>query len=483
LTVRIARFAFLAVLGVIWAADVNTVVLAQNGAVPQASAESAAQRVPLTAGRSTVLLTDFEIVRIAVTNPAVADAVVVQPREVLIDGKAPGTISLIIWGSTERRQYDIVVEPAISTLEQRLQALFPGEDIHVTANDEAIILSGRVSSNQVSLRTAEIAAATSTKAKVINLLQLPGGSESQQVLLQVRFAEVSRTALRELGVNLFTSPTGLGSTVGRVTTGQFTAPGFQNLKGTKANGDVGAEVTSAEGEFTFSDFLNIFLLSERFDIGVAIRALQNKGLFQSLAEPNLIAYNGQDASFLAGGEIPIPVVQGLSNSVSIQWKEYGIRLNFTPTIAGDTIRLKVRPEVSTLDFPNGITLSGFRVPALSTRRAETDVELRDGQSFAIAGLLNNISQDVLNEVPGLAKLPIIGHLFKSSQVRAERNELMVLITPRLVRPLNPDEVPPLPTLQNRFLPVDESIGGKLEGGGGLVDAPEVKNPKKAEQGK
>jgi pilus assembly protein CpaC len=479
--VKIGRQAVLTMLGIALTVQVRAWALALPAAEQQVAAAPAAQRVPLTAGRSTVLLTDFEIVRIAVTNPAVADAVVVQPREVLIDGKAPGTISLIIWGSTERRQYDVVVEPAISTLEQRLQALFPGEDLHVTANDEAIILSGRVSSNVVSLRAAEIATATSSKAKVINLLQLPGGSESQQVLLQVRFAEVSRTALRELGVNLFTSPMGIGNTVGRVTTGQFAAPGFQNLRWTKANGDFGGEVTSAEGEFTLSDLLNIFILNEKFDLGATIRALQNKGLFQSLAEPNLIAYNGQDASFLAGGEIPVPVVQGISNAVSVQWKEYGIRLNFTPTIAGDTIRLKVRPEVSTLDFPNGITLSGFRIPALSTRRAETDVELRDGQSFAIAGLLNNISQDALSEVPGLAKLPIIGYLFKSSQVRAERNELMVLITPRLVRPLNPDEVPPLPTLQNRFLPVDESLGGKLEGGGGLVDAPEVKNPKRAKE--
>src|SRR5262249_22741922 len=146
-------------------------------------------------------------------------------------------------------------------------------------------------------------------------------------------------------------------------------------------------------KLTFSDFLNVFLFSKSWDVGMAIRALQNRGLLQSLAEPNLIAYNNQEASFLAGGEIPIPVVQGVTNAVTIQYKEYGVRLNFVPTIAGDMIRLKVRPEVSALDFPNGITLSGFRIPALSVRRAETDVELRDGQSFAIAGLLNNLSED------------------------------------------------------------------------------------------
>ena len=435
------------------------------------------QKLPLTAGRSTVLTTDFDVTRIAVTNPAIADAVVVQPRELLIDGKTPGTVSLIVWGATERRQYDVVVEPGVSTLEQRLQALFPGEAIQVNANDEAIILSGPVSSNTVSLRAAEIAAATSSKARVVNLLQLPGGSESQQVLLQVRFAEVSRRALSELGVSFFTSALGVKNTIGRVTTQQFQAPGFQDLEVTKASGDFGSAVTSAKGNLTFGDFLNLFLFSEKYDIGAAIRALQTKGLFQSLAEPNLIAYNGQEASFLAGGEIPVPVVQGTSNAVTVSYKEYGIRLNFRPTIAGDTIRLHVRPEVSTLDFPNGIVLTGFRIPALATRRAETDVELRDGQSFAIAGLLDNLSQDDLEAVPGLSKLPIIGRLFQSKAVRAERTELLVLITPRLVRPLNPDEVPPLPTLDQRFLPPAEGLGGELRGGGGIVDGPEVTNPR------
>ena len=434
------------------------------------------RRVSLTAGRSTVLMTDYDITRIAITDPAIADAVVVQPREVLIDGKAAGTVSLIIWGTSERRQYDVVVDPGVSTLEQRLQALFPGEEIRVSTNGDAVILSGKVSSNEIALRAAEIATASAAKLKIVNLLQLPGGSSSQQVMLQVRFAEVSRRALRELGVTLFTSPTGISNTIGRVTTQQFSAPGFAKLEWTKDSGTFGSDVVSASGEFTFGDFLNVFLLSEKYDIGAMIRALRSRGLFQSLAEPNLIAYNGQDASFLAGGEIPVPVVSGVTGGVGIDWKEYGVRLNFRPTVAGDTIRLHVKPEVSTLDFPNGLLLGGFRVPALSTRRAETDVELRDGQSFAIAGLLNNQSQDDVNEVPGLAKLPIIGHLFRSRAERAEQTELLVLITPQLVRALNPDEVPPLPTLQQRFLKRDD-VGSKLEGGGGVVDAPEQKAAK------
>jgi pilus assembly protein CpaC len=436
----------------------------------QAGGDTPISRLNITAGRSTVLTVDFDVTRIAVTNPAVADATVVQPREILIDGKAPGTISLIIWGAGRRVQYDLVIQAPIPGLEQQLQSLFPGEDIRVSMNDQAIILSGNVSTNAIMLRAAEIAAATSDKLRVINLIQLPGGSESQQVMLQVRFAEVNRRALQEAGISFFTSGIGFHNVWGRTTTQQFSAPGFENLQSTK-NLDTG-ELTSVSGELTFSDFLNLFFLSPKYDIGAVIRALKSSGQFQSLAEPNLIAYNGQEASFLAGGEFPVPVVQGGSGSVTVVFKEFGIRLNFTPTIAGDVIRLRVRPEVSALDFANGISLAGFRIPALTTRRAETDVELRDGQSFAIAGLLDNISQTDEAAIPILSKLPVIGALFRSNAKRAARTELMVLITPRLVRPLDPDEVPPLPTRQDQFIQ-PEGIVDELQGGAGTVDAPAV----------
>jgi pilus assembly protein CpaC len=444
---------------------VATAVSSAQQALP---GEAPFEKVPLTVGRSTVLSTDFNVLRIAVTNPAVADAVVVSPREVLVDGKGAGTVSLILWGQQGRKQYDVVVEPGVSILQQQMKQLFPGEDIQVSFSDEAILLSGQVSSNEVMLRAGEIARATSSKLKVINLLQLPGGSESQQVMLQVRFAEVNRRVLKELGASFFTSGNGFKNTWGRTSTGQFAGPEFDNMKSTKVNGDV----TAQSGDLSFSDFLNLFFLNAKYDIGVVIRALKNTGQFQSLAEPNLIAYNGQEASFLAGGEFPIPVVQGATGTVTVVFKEFGIRLNFTPTIAGDVIRLKVRPEVSALDFGNGLTLSGFRIPALTTRRAETDIELRDGQSFAIAGLLDNISQDDKSAVPLLSSLPIIGNFFKSKSERAEQTELMVLITPRLVKPLDPDEVPPLPTMPGRFIG-SEGLGSALQGGGGTVDAPAV----------
>ena len=438
------------------------------------------ERVVLTAGRSTVLRTDFDVVRIAVTNPAIADAAVVQSREILVDGKAPGTISLIIWSATERKHYDLVVEPAITTLQQQLRALFPGEDIMVSATDEAIILSGAVSSNGVSLRAAEIARASSSKVKVINMLQLPSGQESQQVMLQVRFAEVNRRALTELGASFVVQRQDY---LGRATTQQFSSPDFDDEK---------------TGGLVFSDFLNLFFFNRQEGFGAIVKALQSRGFFQSLAEPNLIAYNGEEASFLAGGEIPVPVVQGAgaNSAVTVIWKEFGIKLKFTPTIAGDIIRLKVAPEVSTLDFSNGITLQGFRVPALSTRKAETNVELRDGQSFAIAGLLDNLTQEDAAAIPILSKIPIIGNLFKSKADRSERTELMVLITPRLVRALEPDEVPPLPTLPRRFLPapgpetIDKGAPGNPDKTGKtgtgqpsaehnptLVDGPAVRNEK------
>jgi pilus assembly protein CpaC len=424
-----------------------------------ASSPDAFPKVQLIAGRSTVISTDFDVTRIAVTSPDVADAVVVQPREILIDGKKPGTISLIVWGASTRTQYNVIVEQPTTGLEQQLHALFPGEDVTVGTNEGATILSGHVSSTNVMLRMGEIATASMPKSSIINLLQVPGGSESQQVMLQVRFAEVNRKALTEAGLSLFLTRQRF---LGRSTTQQFAAPTFD-------------QGTNGEDKVVFSDFLNLFLWDRKEGVGGILRALQQTGAFQSLAEPNLIAYNNQEASFLAGGEFPVPVVSGTTGQVSIIFKEFGIRLNFTPTIAGDAIRLKVRPEVSTLDFPNGITLSGFRIPALTTRRAETVVELKDGQSFAIAGLLDNLSQQDSAGIPVMSKLPIIGPLFKSTAKRAEQTELMVLITPRLVRALDPDEVPPLPTSTQPFIkkpaPGQGDISQQLDGHAGAVDAP------------
>jgi pilus assembly protein CpaC len=450
ITVR-PRVAFLFVLAIAWAVF-NAPIAAQVPAAPQQP--QGFQALHLTTGRSMVLTPEFDVTRIAITNPAIADATVIQPREILIDGKAPGTISLIVWGGGGQRvQYDVVVEQPVAGLEQQLRQLFPGEEIQVTLNADALVLSGRVSSTQVMLRAAEIARAAAPKGNVINMLQVPGAIDAQQVMLQVRFAEVNRRAISELGVSVFTGGQGYRNWIARGTTQQFPAPDVAD-------------------DLVFSDFLNIFLFNTNFNMGAVIRALRQTGYFQSLAEPNLLAYNGREASFLAGGEFPVPFSSGVG-AIAIQFREFGVRLNFTPTIAGDLIKLRVRPEVSSLDFNNGILLEGFRIPALTMRRAETEVELRDGQSFAIAGLIDNSSQADNAAIPILSQLPIIGTLFKSRADRQERTELLVLITPRLVRALDPDEVPALPTLPGRFLPPGDEIGQQLEGGGGVVDGPAI----------
>ena len=441
--------------GILGQAQQTTPPASAQTPAPAAPAQSQTgyERLIVTAGRSMVLTEPFDIKRVTITNPDIADATGVSARELLIDGKSPGTISLIVWGDATRIQYDLEVDPAITTLQSRLQALFPGEDINVSVSDGAVLLSGHVSSNTVMLRAAEIAEASTPDHKIINLLQLPGGETSQQVLLQVRFGEINHNTLDDLAISLFTTRSAFTA---RTSTEQFGSPDLQASGGSTS--------------VTIGDLLNVFYFQQNVGIGGVLRAIQQTGNFESLAEPNLIAYNGVEASFLAGGEFPVPIASGAGGNVSVSFREFGIRLKFKPTIAGDTIRLHLRPEVSTLDFDNGVTLNGFRIPALTERYAETEVELRDGQTFAIAGLLNNTAQLNKAAIPILSQIPIIGPLFKSRDKQSTHTELLVLITPRLVRPLSPDEVPPLPPM-----PMIKGGGGdvatKLKGGGGLMDAP------------
>jgi pilus assembly protein CpaC len=265
--------------------------------------------------------------------------------------------------------------------------------------------------------------------------------------------------MTEFGMSFFTSPTGVNDTVGRVTTQQFAAPGFADLAWTKAGREFGADVTSSSGSFSFSDFLNLFFLNQKYDLGVMIKALQNRGLFQSLAEPNLVAESGKEASFLAGGEFPVPVAQGsgANLAVSVEYKEFGIRLSFTPTVNGDRVHLKVRPEVSTLDYANAVVLNGFRIPALSTRRTETELELRDGQTFAIAGLMNNQMNSTMQKIPGIGDIPILGRLFQSKAAQKNQTELVVMITPEILPLDSPGVTTETPRYPETFLdPVPES---------------------------
>ena len=412
---------------------------AMVAAAPVAESEASSSEVALLVGRSTLLTVGQPITRVSLTSPNVADAMVTSPGQLLIHGKAPGTISMFVWDRAGGiKRYEVIVRRDLSELLQQVKQLFPGEPITVHSNGKDVVISGTVSSKYVIDKAAEVAAGyVEKKEDVVNLLRQQEGIASNQVLLRVRFAEVSRSAMQELGVNLFATGVDNGRWIGRSTTQQFAAPIFD------------------DGRLVFSDFLNLFLFDAKNNIGGAIKALQNKGLFQSLAEPNLIAENGKEASFLAGGEYPYPVVQGQSGgtSVTIQFKEFGVRLTFTPTIVGnDLVKLKVAPEVSSLDFANAVTIEGFRVPAISTRRTNTEVELQDGQTFAIAGLMNNTITSQLSKIPGIGDIPILGYLFRSKAAQKNQTELVVMITPTILRRGSTGVSPKLPDLIEPYMP-------------------------------
>ncbi|HLK32743.1 MAG TPA: type II and III secretion system protein family protein, partial [Terriglobales bacterium] len=395
--------------------------------------------------------------RVSVTDPNVADAIVVTPTQILVHGRAPGEVSLLIWDEAERsRSFDLRVDVDVTACAEEIHRIFPEERIDVSPSRAAIVLSGHVSTEDVAKRAGMIAEAYSKN--VVNVLTF-GPVGSQEVLLEVKFAEVDRTALTQLGINVFS--TGATNTVGTVTTQQFGNVGQQQITDVFPRAP-GTQFTSTE---TIQDALNLFLFRPDIHLGAVIKALQSKNLLQILAEPNLIAMNGKEASFLAGGQFPFPVVQpgqGFT-AVTIQFKDFGVRLSFTPVIMpnGD-IHLKVAPEVSTLDFANALVISGFTIPALSTRKAETEFEMQDGQSFVIAGLMDNRVTTLTSKIPGLGDIPILGTLFKSKSAQKSNSELMVLVT---ARKISPDKIaPPLPRFPQPFMDKNKFDGSKPGGG-------------------
>ena len=397
--------------------------------------------VRLLVGRSTIVDVGSAISRVSLTSAEVADAVVTSANQLLINGKMPGTISMYVWErSGGLRRYEVVVQRDLAILNEQMKKLFPGENIDAQSSGKGIVLSGLVSSLDVSEKAKNVAGGFVDKAEeVVNLLRMQESAASNQVLLRVRFAEVSRSAVTDLGTSLFTGPNGYKDVLARSTTSTV-APVFDNSDPTHE-------------KLVFSDFLNLFLFDAKHQLGTVIKALQTRGQFQSLAEPNLVAESGKEASFLAGGEFPVPVAQGsgANLAISVQYKEFGVRLNFTPVIHGDRVHLKVRPEVSTLDFANGVLLNGFRIPALSTRRTETELELQDGQTFAIAGLLNNSLNSTLQKIPGIGDIPILGLLFKSKAANKEQTELVVMITPQILTRNSSGVTTTLPRTPEPFL--------------------------------
>ena len=381
-------------------------------------------------GKSLLINTTERLRRVSVTDDVVADAIVVTPTQILVHGRAAGEVSLLIWDELERsRSFDLRVDVDVSTAAEEEKRVFPDEQITVSPSRSAIVLSGHVSTEDVSKRAGMIAEAYSKN--VVNVLTF-GPVGAQEVLLEVKFAEVDRSAVTQLGVNIFMP--GLGNTIATSQTGQFGSVQIHNTATTTqttAGGTTTTTQTATPPTTTINDFLNLFVARTDINIGAVIKALQQKNLLQILAEPNLIAVNGKEASFLAGGEFPFPIVQPSQGftAVTISFKEFGVQLKFTPVIMPNgNIHLKVAPSVSALDFANALTISGFTVPALSTRKAETEFELKDGQSFVIAGLIDNRVTDLYNKIPGLGDIPILGNFFRSKSAQRSNSELMVLCT-------------------------------------------------------
>jgi pilus assembly protein CpaC len=414
-------------------------------------------------GKSLLINTTERLKRVSVTDPNVADAIVVTPTQILVHGRSAGEVSLLIWDELERsRSFDLRVDVDVSATAEEEKRVFPDEQITVTPSRSAIVLSGHVTTEDIAKRAEMIAAAYSKN--VVNVLTF-GPVGAQEVLLEVKFAEVDRSAALQLGVNYFTP--GTGHTTGTLSTGQFGGASVSTSAVTTTTAPNGSTTTSTSGTaptINVTNPLNLFLFRSDINFGVVIQALQQKNLLQILAEPNLIAVNGKEASFLAGGEFPFPIVQpgqGFT-AVSISFKEFGVRLKFTPVIMPNgNIHLRVVPEVSQLDFTNGLTISGFNIPALSTRRADTEFELQDGQSFVIAGLIDNRLTQIGNKVPGLGDIPILGNLFKSKNLQKSKTELMVLCTVHRISPSN--QPPPGPGDPQPFLEKEKFDGKKPSG--------------------
>ena len=424
-------------------------------AAPTAGAQDSTNDLSVAVGKTVLVDTAAPIARVAIGLGSYAEVHGVSPTEIMVNGKAPGETSLIIWDIHGGREFfnvtihspSIVTNDTLDAVRRELRTELPGQTIKVTFDNNNIFLRGTVNDLTASERAVQIAA--SSGSKVINLLNVNVPASDPQILLKVRFAAIDRSLEKQLGINLF--DLGLGNAYGGVTTGQYSPPSL-TVSGTSSSG-VTPSVTND---------LNIFAFFPGIKSGATIEASQAKGLVELLAEPNLLARNGHEASFLAGGEFPYPVVQGASGgvggAVTISFKEYGVRLNFIPTVTPQgTIRLQVAPEVSALDYTDEVTISGFEVPGITTRRVNTEVELRDGQSFVLGGLLDNTETESFQKIPFIGDIPILGKLFQSMTRTKNNTELMVIVTPVVVAPIPAGQELPALNYPTKFLPPNSNI--------------------------
>ena len=444
---------------------IGTFAAAQAAPTPASPAEG--ETVHVLVGKSVVINVQAPLTRVLSSNSTAVEAMATSPTQVVVEGKAAGNSSLILWGASGESQIlDVAVDLDIAGLRNAIQRSYPKEQLEVEADAGRLVLTGTVSNAHVAEDLSKMAAAYSTQ--VVNSVHVPLSHE-RQVVLEVKFAEVDRTALSQLGFNWFTP--GTGHTTGTLTTGQFggTSIATSNTTTTTIGNVSTTSVAATPPLINITNPLNIFLFRSDINLGVIIQALQARNVAEILAEPNLMAISGQKATFLAGGEFPFPIVQGSTGTpiVTIQFRPFGVRLDFTAGVQDDnTLRLHVAPEVSTLDFANALTFSGFTVPAISTRRAETEIELKDGQSFGIAGLLDRRATTQLSKIPGIGDIPILGELFRSKSINKTNTELLVLVTPHIVDPVHVDiPVPPAPKVPEPFIDInkfDEQLQGNKQ---------------------
>jgi len=413
-------------------------------AAPQtAAAENAGNQVlHILVGHSVVIHTDPRLQRVLVGNPAVVTTATTAPNEVVVTAIAAGSGSVILWQeNNQSRIIEVFADVDVSLLREAITRGLPGEAVEAESEEGRVILTGTASSPAVADQIAKMAAPFSKE--IVNSMRTALPTRQKQILLKVRFAQVDRTKLSAFGINLLS--TGAANTIGTVTTQQF-----GTLAPFKVTDTIGVPTKGFTTEETLSDLLNIFIFRPDIHLGATIRALQQQNVLQILAEPNLLAANGEPARFLAGGELPYPVLTGAAGqaTVTVQFKPFGVKLEFTANIESDnTIRLKVFPEVSSLDFTNAVTISGFVLPAIATRHAETVVELRDGQSFGIAGLLDQRTTAQFSKVPGIGDIPILGQLFRSRSMNKTNSELIVIVTPTIVDPAaTPTAAPEMPKM-------------------------------------
>jgi pilus assembly protein CpaC len=393
----------------------------------------ASQSLHLLVGRSIFITTLSRLKRIYVSNPAVVDSFTSSPTQIVITAKAAGMSTLILWDETGKSgSYLISSDLDVASLQREIREALPNDDIYVQAQEDRVSLSGTVlseASSDAAFKLASLYGKNIANSLVVRPVHI------RQVRLKVQMIEVDRSKGAQFGINLFSE----GKNQSNVTTGQFPS----TVTYTPASGATASTITS-------SNPLNLLFYNFGLNIGLTLQDLEDKQIAQILAEPTITTLSGQKASFLSGGEFPFPVVQGSSGgttSITIQFRPYGVKLDFTPIVNDDgTIQLKVAPEVSALDFTNAVTISGYTIPAIATRRAETQVELRSGQSFAISGLLDHRTTDIFNKMPGIGDVPVLGQLFRSKNVSHSTVELMVLVTPTVVDPLTDTTTPDPPKL-------------------------------------